>query len=265
MHEALSLSRAAALAPSIMATSPHHSRSERYAPIPTIEILKALEGEGYLIHSATESKVRDTSRAGFQKHLLRMRKADVINTAGIAPEIILINSNDGSSSYRLLAGMFRFACANGLICGDDYASIRISHKGDIVNDVIEGTFEVLNTFDRIRDTVGEMRSIELTQPERLAYIDQAMEMRFDGQDKLKEAFNPKQFDTVRRYEDSKNDIWSTFNRVQENMIKGGIGASKTRTRRGVTLKSVSGIDQNVKLNQALFTLAEKMLEIKKAG
>ncbi len=75
----------------------------------------------------------------------------------------------------------------------------------------------------------------------------------------------KQILTPRRHDDNKSDLWATFNRVQENVIKGGL--------RGVTVKAngerqnrktreVNGIDQNVRLNRALWTLAEKMAELK---
>ncbi|EBA7968526.1 DUF945 domain-containing protein, partial [Salmonella enterica] len=33
------------------------------------------------------------------------------------PEIILLNSHDGSSSYQMVPGLFRFICTNGLVCG----------------------------------------------------------------------------------------------------------------------------------------------------
>ncbi|ECW9177538.1 DUF945 domain-containing protein, partial [Salmonella enterica subsp. enterica serovar Enteritidis] len=29
----------------------------------------------------------------------------------------LLNSHDGSSSYQMVPGLFRFICTNGLVCG----------------------------------------------------------------------------------------------------------------------------------------------------
>ena len=46
------------------------------------------------------------------------------NARGEANEIILLNSHDGTSSYQMLAGMFRFVCSNGLVCGDTVADVR---------------------------------------------------------------------------------------------------------------------------------------------
>jgi translation initiation factor 1 (eIF-1/SUI1) len=67
-------------------------------------------------------------------------------------------------------------------------------------------------------------------------------------------------------------MWTTLNVVQENVIKGGLqGVAITtdergrRQRRNVTTRQVNGIDQDVKLNRALWTLAEKMAELKSAA
>ncbi len=54
------------------------------------------------------------------------------------PEIILLNSHDGSSSYQMIPGIFRFVCTNGTVCGNNFGEIRVPHKGDIVGQVIEG-------------------------------------------------------------------------------------------------------------------------------
>lgn len=59
-------------------------------------------------------------------------------------EIVLLNSHDGTSSDQMLAGMFRFVCSNGLVCGDTVADVRVPHKGDVAGHAIEGAFEVLS-------------------------------------------------------------------------------------------------------------------------
>lgn len=63
--------------------------------------------------------------------------------------------------------------------------------------------------------------------------------------------------TPRRYEDRVDDLWSTFNRVQENMTKGGV-PGRTRKGRSTRTRSINGIDQNVKINRALWILAEEL-------
>ncbi|WP_029060833.1 DUF932 domain-containing protein, partial [Labrenzia sp. DG1229] len=64
------------LAPSIFATEAHTSRSERFQPIPTIDILRGLMDEGFMPVGAKQSRTRDESKTNFTKHLIRLRRLD---------------------------------------------------------------------------------------------------------------------------------------------------------------------------------------------
>lgn len=86
----------------------------------------------------------------------------VTNCGKEVPEIILLNSHDGSSSYQMI-GIFRFVCTNGLVCGDSFGEIRVPHKGDVVGQVIEGAYEVVGIFDKVEESVDAMKSIQLTK------------------------------------------------------------------------------------------------------
>ncbi|STG26491.1 CP4-57 prophage protein [Escherichia coli] len=93
--------------PSIFGEDRHTSRSERYAYIPTITVLENLQREGFQPFFACQTRVRDPGRRGYTKHMLRLRRAGEINGEHV-PEIILLNSHDGTSSYQMLPGYFRF-------------------------------------------------------------------------------------------------------------------------------------------------------------
>ena len=112
------------VAPSIFAEAPHDSRSERYAYIPTAAVLAELRKEGFEPFMAAQTRVRHDDRRDYTKHMIRLRHASQINGAE-ANEIVLLNSHDGTSSYQMLAGQFRFICANGLVCGDTFADVRV--------------------------------------------------------------------------------------------------------------------------------------------
>ena len=62
-------------------------------------------------------------------------------------------------------------------------------------------------------------------------------------------------------------LWTTFNVIQENVIRGGLHGRKRNAeghiRRSQT-RAINGIDQNVTLNRALWTLAEGMQKLKGA-
>ena len=65
----------------------------------------------------------------------------------------------------------------------------------------------------------------------------------------------------RRTDDDRRDLWSVFNRTQENLIKGGLRARAANGRRHST-RPVQGIDQNLRLNRALWLLADGMRQLK---
>lgn len=65
----------------------------------------------------------------------------------------------------------------------------------------------------------------------------------------------------RRFDDRRPDLWSVFNRIQENMVKGGLTARTSNGRRQRT-REVQGIDQNLRLNRALWMLADGMRQLK---
>lgn len=113
-----------AVVPSIFADAPHESRSERYSYIPTAAVLAKLRKEDFQPFMVCQTRVRQDERRDYTKHMIWLRHASQINGAE-ANEIILLNSHDGTSSYQMLAGMFRFVCQNGLVCGDTVADVVV--------------------------------------------------------------------------------------------------------------------------------------------
>ena len=247
------------VAPSIYAEAKHQSRSERYTYIPTGEVLGALRKEGFQPFMVCQTRVRDTGKREHTKHMLRLRHANQINGAE-ANEIILLNSHDGTSSYQMLAGMFRFVCSNGLVCGDTVADLRIQHKGDVIGKVIAGAYDVLDGFELVRERREGMAAITLERGESEVFARAALSLKYD--DPVKPApITEAQLLEPRRLGDDHPDLWSTFNRVQENLVQGGLSARTTNGRRSHT-RAIQGIDQNVKVNRALWILAEEMKRLK---
>jgi hypothetical protein len=253
----LSNEQIARYAPSVLAQEAHESRGERYTFIPTIEVLDGLRREGFQPFEVRQTRVRDQSKREHTKHLVRLRHESSITSVEEVPEIILLNSHDGSSSYQLLSGFFRFVCSNGLIAGDVCNDIRVRHSGNVVDDVIEGAVRVLDNVEEIAGRIDAYKSITLAPEEATVFANAALQLRWD--DKA-----PVQADQVlrtRRWADNKADLWTTFNRVQENLLKGGLSA-RTTTGRRTSTRAVGGVNENVKLNRALWSLADGLAQLK---
>lgn len=254
-------------APSIFAEGKHASRSDRYTYIPTIDVLRGLRREGFEPFMVAQGQSRVEGKSAYTKHMIRMRHAGQISTRPEANEIILINSHDGASSYQMLAGLFRFVCCNGLVVGDVVDDIRIPHKGNIQGEVIEGAFRVLDEFEAVDEHAEAMKALPLEPTEEIAFATAALALRF-GECPVEETgghrpapVSAEQLNEARRIEDVGHSLWTTFQRVQENVMRGGQPGRSVQGRRMHT-RPVAAIDRGVSLNRALWMLAEERRKLK---
>lgn len=259
-------------APSVFASDKHGSRTDRYTYIPTSEVLRGLRGEGFLPFEVRQGGSRDDEKRGFTKHMLRLRHAGDSAVHGDAVrELILLNAHDGTSSYQLMSGAFRIVCCNGLITCDNGQMQRIAHKGDIIGNVIEGAYSIIEQGKENALVIEDMRGLELSRDEQQVFAEAALTLRYNDKDASGEVkAAPVAAESIlqaRRVDDQGADLWRTFNRVQENLERGGLGyvhrnARGLRSRRET--RPVNSIDGNVTLNKALWVLATKMAELKAA-
>lgn len=241
--------------PSVFGEDKHASRSEKYTFIPTITLLENLQKEGFEPFFACQSRVRDPGRREHTKHMLRLRREGQITRQQV-PEIIILNSHGGESSFQLLPGIFRSVCTNSLVCGQSFGEIRVPHRGDIVGKVIEGAYEVLSVFDRVEEKRDAMQSLMLPPPAQQALANAALCYRFGEEH---QPVSAAQILTPRRCEDRQDDLWTTYQRLQENLLKGGLPGRTAKGKRTHT-RAVNGIDGDVRLNRALWVMAESLLE-----
>jgi Domain of unknown function (DUF932) len=244
------------MVPSAFATEAHGSRSDRYAFVPTSAVIAALRKEGFEPVDATQSAARTLEKIGFTKHMIKFARpsAALAKVGDTVPQVCLVNSHDGSSVYELMSGLYRLACSNGLIVSDgQFESVSIRHTGNVVGEVIEGSFRVIENAMKAGEVAAEWKAI--------AFATAAMALRFGGE---KQPFYPERLLNVKREEDRGQDLWTAFNRVQENLLGGGQRGRNANGRRQ-TVRAIKGIDGNVGLNKALWTLTEQMAKLKQAA
>lgn len=280
-QEALTVDALRDIVPSAFAVAKHESRSNRYTYIPTSEVITGLMLQGFRPFKAMQSRSRIEGKTEYTKHMIRFRHASEVVKGDSAPEVILVNSHDGTSAYKLYAGLLRFICSNGMITFDElHGHLAVPHKGNIVERVIEGSFEIIGQSNRALEVSEDWQRLALTNGEQRAFAEAAHILRFDERENENEnivintPITPAQLLTVRRPEDNGGNLWHTLNRVQENVIAGGLrGTSEKRDAvtgrlvarpRRVTTRPVNGIDQDIKLNRALWKLADEMAKLKGA-
>jgi len=248
--------------PSVFAETPIAGVSGRYTFLPTATVLDRMQDAGWMPVDCGEQRVNLPERRGFQKHMIRFQRRDDIGTESEnRAEVVLLNSHDRSSAYQIHAGIFRFVCSNGMIIADEtFEHISIKHYGFNPDSVIEGSMRVLDSIPQIMGNIEAMKARRLSPAESRALAVGAIAMRWD--DPAKAPVSPEKILQPRRAADDKSDLYTTVNVIQENVIRGGQkehGRRHPDTRRPFPrTRGVRGIDENVKLNKALWHMAEAL-------
>lgn len=266
--DALTLDAIRQHVPAVFADAAHESRSARFVPVPTVQLLDGLAREGFRPFTVAQAGAGDETRQGFTKHMIRLRHVDTPPVrpefGRIVPEVIITNANDGTAAYAITLGLFRFVCLNGLMVGQQYASARVPHGGRadrVIDNVIEGTFSVVKDAPAIVDGAAALHAITMPEEARLAFAQDAMALRWRDDPA---PITPERALQARRVSDAGRDIWSTYNVLQETIIQGGAPYLRTglagmrQQRRHV--RPVRGLGDGSRINRALWDEAQRWRE-----
>jgi hypothetical protein len=251
-------------APSIFAATPYEKMSHRYKMVPTAEVLDILQERGFFPVKAVQSRSRIPGKSDFTRHMIRLRHSDFLQPLTVGseiPELVLTNSHDGTAAYRFNSGVFRLVCINGLVVASaDFGGISIKHSGgsDFNQRIIDATYEIIDQTPKTLATIETWKQLALPAPVQNAYAEAAHTLIENPN------ITPAQIIAPRRREDAPapdgtRSLWTTFNAAQESIIKGGIQGRNANGRR-TTTRPVKAVERDIKLNKALWTLAEKLAE-----
>ena len=267
--EALSFEQMSQFAPTVFADIAHSSRSERFQVIPTHDLLGGLAKEGFVPVRVQVGGSRDEEKRSFTKHMIRFRRQD--DLAGLPkvgdshPEVVLMNAHDGTSSYQLHAGLFRLVCTNGLTVSDaSFGQVKVGHSGKgVLDKVIEGTYRVLDDAVLALGRAQELQTVTVDRDEQRIFGEAALRLRYD--DETLPSINGTEVVRARRSADAYCSLWHTFNRAQENLIRGGLNYRHTNEEGRVSFRetrAVNGADGDLKLNRALWHLTQEFAKLK---
>lgn len=246
-----SLQKAIAFAPTLDANYRRKTQLIKTKPnyLETLEIVKALNSEGWQVEGVAET--RSANRVIKSQHI-KLYHPDIVLLNGKTKEgqsnIILTNSTDGGKAAELDFGVWRKVCSNGLIG-------RVGEKSSIQH--------TPNAYDQLRAVVAKVNKLAglsiqhfenfknttLTPAQMRSLASEAIGLRWqDG------SVDSNQLLNVRRPEDRGNDLWSVFNRIQENLTKPGLLVNKN----GHLIGGVSSVKEDIYVNSALTSLVESL-------
>ncbi|MDD5399570.1 MAG: DUF932 domain-containing protein [Sulfurimonas sp.] len=247
-------------APALFTEQPHSDVSDKYHFIPTIDVIDEIKKNNWYPVSVSEAKVRDEDKEGYQQHLVRFRHfEDLLSPPENAVELLLFNSHDRSKSFTISAGIFRFVCSNGLVIAESvFESYKIKHIGDRENDVATAVANITAIKPKLMAKIQLLESIKLSQHEKESFARSSIPLRFekhlqvDYQDLL----------VPHREEDSRDDLYTVLNVIQENLLRGNISGTNKETKRRFTSRKIVSLSKDAEVNQNLWDMAERIASIK---
>jgi hypothetical protein len=244
--------------------------SNRYVAIATQDILTEIKdytGSEPRITGFNNANVHKAEKNGFQKHALicEMPNSEMID--GTKMNMILFNSNDRSTSLKIFLGAIRMACSNQCVWGDQIAepiSIRHTNKEwkhsihTLMDSFVETQRETEEMIKRMMGTylsygdmgrLAERVSEEILTPEITGTV-----------------FDVTQLNVAHRKEDMGKDAWHTFNRIQYNLLNGGVDRSiMKKDEEGILFDHVSktykvtDTSKQIEFNRKLHELTLEMI------
>jgi hypothetical protein len=248
-------------APAVFAEFPMPGASARYTFLPTARIVDAMREEGWKPVEAQQANVRLIERKGFQRHMVRFQRRELVAEVGeYAPEVVLLNSHDRSSGYQIRAGLYRFVCKNGLMVADGLIpAVYVRHSGQELTQIIEASFQILDQIPVLAERVVGFRNRLLSEAEASVFASKALQLRYH--DPTLAPIRPQLLLDVRRNEDVGNSLWAITNRVQENLLRGGMCDTTRMNRAGKpfrAMRQIRGLQANVAINLGIWQLAESL-------
>lgn len=248
------------LTPSVYEHTYSEKRSEKYNQFNTDLLIDRLNKHDWHVTK---------SLGGSNKHACHMLYCTHKSTIGkqkelqYFPQITVLNSHNGSKPLTIANGIFRLVCSNGLIvCTETIKPVKFYHRPGVNIDTIVAAIDTAaKEAQETNDLILDYNSIKLNQKQLREFADEAYAIRF-GINQEEDISKIKDIDTLPlieavRPEDADNNLWTVFNRAQENMIRGGVYVPtlKGKVRK---LRSIWDPATNWEINLKLWNLADRI-------
>lgn len=240
---------------SIIQTNKNPEMSDRYQHVTTTDLVKTIEAQGWQLNRSYQSKVRKESRDGFQAHLLVFRNPLVPeilpeSNARSIPELIIVNSHDGTRALRGMLGLFRTACLNGIFSGTCFKEFRATHSVAGLGRINEGLELLLDSVGEEVERVKALSAIDVTPDQVKEYFNGlATERLSKVQGEVLRFRTP----NPRRNTDLGFDAYTVLNRGQEMLLRGGIQYVYRKT-----VKDTDRVVQRMNKTRAVYSIPQSI-------
>lgn len=226
--------------------------SDKYSFINTKMVVDNMLDLGYEIYDFRRPNTR-TAGGIYGLHEIDFRLREHMKSPDAeAPRILFYNTYNGTRRAQFLAGMFRFACSNGLVLGETTHEEKFLHMNLSEEDFLAKLEDTVEAAQSGVDVLDDFKTITLDRSEYHEMASKALDLRFpDGQPRLD--IDPQVVLAPRRAEDTKTDLWTSWNVLQENLMKGGVPGFNDKGDVRLS-RPVNEIQKASKLNRDLWDL-----------
>ncbi len=232
--------------------SRHYKVFDTRKAVQTILNLK-INGESAfeLVDVFIKKQKANKNSEGLGNHMVKLRMINKfeINGEYLHPEIIIKNSYDGSCPLRAYLGVYRIFCSNGLVVTlKDFGEIKIRHMGTEEDAAFEILGKAKDNLMKAVELQGLMADTQLNEVQIKDFAHKAAQIRWEN---VTEDADFEEFTAAIRPEDEGDNLWLVYNRIQENVVKGGVKLEGMK-RKG---KALVNAIREIEVNEKLFDLA----------
>jgi hypothetical protein len=230
--------------------------TDKYMFLDTRRVIDDMADLGFMVAATRWPKSR-TKDGPFGLHEVDFRRPDAPTIGDSVPRILFHNSYDGSRKAQFSYGIFRLVCDNGLVVGNAQ-TFKFLHLGDYLDDLLNQIRAMAETQGQVFDRINDFQSITLDPDQYYHMAEEAALLRFPDPETRPE-IDPKNLLQVRRDADLGKDLWTRFNVVQENLLRGGVPIVNQKGQARLA-PPVGNIERSNELNRGLWDLAERYAE-----
>lgn len=208
--------------------------------IPTIEVIGMLQNDGWLLKGVAEQRGnnRKISSNYVQMHHPDFSLKNKLGKTEAVSSLTISNSCNGNKPLTMNLGIYRQVCSNGAIAFDQHGEqTQIKHTEINARDLQKFIQSVNNKTDKVLESFGILQNKNMTIEQAREFAFNAAKLRYSEDDITELTIND--LLSVNRIEDESNDLWTVFNRVQENLTA-----------------DVSNFNIDIMLNKQLSSLAD---------
>lgn len=242
-------------APAVFETTRSSKRTEKYNLINTEKLIDVLSEHDWVVTRAFGS--RDSHGV----HSLLCTHAS--NVGGFhqvddyIPQISILNSHNGRRPLTVSSAIYRMVCSNGLIVATQhFQSITYRHWNcNSIDTIVAAVDGLVKRTTEIDELIKEYKSIKMDDKMIREFADNVYRLRInnDIEDNKLACIDTTAFVAPRRLEDGDNNLWTVFNRAQENAMRGGFRLNADGSR---MLREIVDPTRAYDLNVGLWELME---------